>query len=308
VSATQRHRTIVLAKPEGQLGNRLFLSATLLAHAAEQNLRLLNPALGEYADFFQGTCGDRLPKFPIDGYKTVGKRTLSLANTRRLLAWTADSFTRLCSGFGFSLSAVRVLDICESHDREDREFDLASEEFRILSRGRGYLFLRGWKFRAHEALEKQHSLVRQVFCPVQSIQKEISDVVSSARAGVDRLIGVHVRQGDYRKWLDGKYFFENAVYMEWMRQAANLWPDEKVGFLLCTNGAWEADRMDDSPVFRGPGSAVGDLYALAECDGIMGPPSSFSLWASYYNRVPLHMLESADQEVHPVTFTQHRRI
>jgi hypothetical protein len=65
------------------------------------------------------------------------------------------------------------------------------------------------------------------------------------------------------------------------------------------------ERGDHCPIFRGPGSPVGDLYSLAACNAIMGPPSSFSMWASYYGQVPLHMLESEDQLVHPETFTMH---
>jgi hypothetical protein len=41
------------------------------------------------------------------------------------------------------------------------------------------------------------------------------------------------------------------------------------------------------------GSAVEDLYSLARCDYLLGPPSTFSLWASFYGNVPLHQMASA---------------
>lgn len=37
----------------------------------------------------------------------------------------------------------------------------------------------------------------------------------------------------------------------------------------------------------GSGDTVEDLYALAECDYLIGPPSTFTVWASFYGNVPL---------------------
>jgi hypothetical protein len=36
------------------------------------------------------------------------------------------------------------------------------------------------------------------------------------------------------------------------------------------------------------------MYVLAACDLILGPPSTFSIWASYYGQVPLMQLDSRD--------------
>ena len=47
----------------------------------------------------------------------------------------------------------------------------------------------------------------------------------------------------------------------------------------------------------GPGSVVGDLYALARCDYIMGPPSTYTQWASFYGNHPMLSLDSGDQRI-----------
>jgi len=298
-------RTLILARPEGQLGNRLFLGATVLAFAAENELRLLNPALGGYSHLFLGTRKGWCAVFPPPPDPA---RFLPPPGLRRLLARGVDAFAGFMARQDFSVPRMRVLDVCESHDRADLDYDLEAPEFRHLLRGSGWLVLRGWKFRAHAALQRQHPLIHEIFRPVPDIESAVSASLLRARTGIDRLIGIHVRQGDYRHWLGGKYFFSHENYLSWMVQAAALWPEEKIGFLVCSNGDWTVDRIAGCPVARGPGGAVEDLYALAGCDAIMGPPSSFSLWASYYGKIPLHMLESADQQVHPVTFTHHQRI
>ena len=40
-----------------------------------------------------------------------------------------------------------------------------------------------------------------------------------------------------------------------------------------------------------------DLYALSRCDYIIGPPSTFSQWASYYGHVPLRFLRWKGDEI-----------
>ena len=42
------------------------------------------------------------------------------------------------------------------------------------------------------------------------------------------------------------------------------------------------------------GVAVEDLYALAGCDLLIGPPSTFTQWASFYGKVPLYHAWSPD--------------
>jgi hypothetical protein len=39
----------------------------------------------------------------------------------------------------------------------------------------------------------------------------------------------------------------------------------------------------------GTGHLIEDLYSLAQCDFLAGPPSTFTLWASFYGKVPLYM-------------------
>ena len=44
-------------------------------------------------------------------------------------------------------------------------------------------------------------------------------------------------------------------------------------------------------VDHGPGDPVGDLFALAGCDRVIGPPSTFSQWAAFFGDVPICFLD-----------------
>ena len=42
---------------------------------------------------------------------------------------------------------------------------------------------------------------------------------------------------------------------------------------------------------------MSDLYALAGCDYILGPPGTFSQWASFYGEKPLLQLGDSNDSV-----------
>ena len=129
------------------------------------------------------------------------------------------------------------------------------------------------------------------------------------REGLDLLVGVHVRLGDYAEWQGGRYFFQIGEYARWMHEVVAIQARQRVGFLICSNGdVDELLKINGLHATRGPGSAVADLYALAACDLLIGPPSTFTLWASYYGQVPLHMLESANQRLWEGGFVTHERV
>ena len=44
-------------------------------------------------------------------------------------------------------------------------------------------------------------------------------------------------------------------------------------------------------------SDIEDLYALSICDYILGPPSTFSMWASFYGGVPLRFIKHSNDKI-----------
>ncbi len=299
-------KKIVIAHPVGQLGNRLFVSAHFLAFSAASKGVLFNPALGEYADFFEGSCGDFWCAYP----KAEKKGALVFPRfLRRFFVRSIDAFAGLLGGIEkrFGLKP-RVLDIIKINDQTDKAYNLESREFSKLLRGEGTQWVRGWKFRFGSRLAEMHGEVARYFRPVREVMERVESRVAEARKGVDLLLGVHIRQGDYKDWQGGKYYYETSRYHRWMQQAQMLWPEQKVGFLVCSNSPLSASDFPGCAVAFGPGDPVADLYCLAACDRLIGPPSTFSLWASFYGRAPLHMLERAEQDLHPETFTLHDRV
>jgi hypothetical protein len=156
------------------------------------------------------------------------------------------------------------------------------------------VFVYGWHFRAPDCVARQAGVIREYFRPIEEHERSSSHAVDHLRRHSDVVIGVHLRLGDYATWNDGKYFFPVPRYVAWMQELAAQFPDRKVSFLLCSNEVQDERAFPGLSVGFGPGSDVGDLYALAKCDYIFGPLSTFSQWASFYGNKPLFHLEDRD--------------
>jgi len=292
--------SVLVARPEGQLGNRIFQAAAFQAAAWEMGFSLLNPALGPYAEFFPALAEDFFCR-PRQG--------LSFGRSGRLLfCRTLDVLTCRRLRPAWSAGRCAVLDIAASHDGSEEDYDLCGEEFQTILSSHRLVVAKGWKFRAHAALKSRRDDVVRLFTPHSGIRAEVERHIAQARSGCDILVGLHVRRGDYATWLGGRFCYGLDAYAAWLKAANALWSEKKVGFLICSN-----ERVDDLlqllgvSVSAGPASPIADLYALAACDFLIGPPSTFTLWASYYGGAPLHMLMEKDQQLQIVGFAHHNR-
>jgi hypothetical protein len=128
--------------------------------------------------------------------------------------------------------------------------------------------------------------------------------VVAARANGNIVVGVHRRRGDYAGWHGGRYLYTDAEYAATMRGVAELL-GPGVGFMICSNEDWEADSFGDLQVAPGPGHPVQDLEALAQCDFIIGPPSTFSAWASFMGEVPRYQIADPHSQPTRADFVVH---
>ncbi len=153
--------------------------------------------------------------------------------------------------------------------------------------------LRGWRYRAPRLVEKQAAIIRQHFRPNREIENAATTALEQARRESDVVIGLHVRQTDYQSWQEGNFFYSGEDYLQLMRHLITLFPHQRVKFLICSDQLPESIRSSDMPFVTGPGSPLTDIYSLAQCDYLVGPPSTFSLWASFYGQKPLCHVEKA---------------
>jgi hypothetical protein len=287
---------VILIKRFGQLGNRLFLFAHLVANAAEHGYALANPSFNGYARFFRAPATGDFGGLPI--------RVAVLPEAPARERW----LDRL---FGL-VQRPRIFDVLHRMRRalptpqlpellyldDEHAYDLNQPDFLQLARSPRPVLLHGWCFRDRPNLRKHAPLIRELFGLIEPHRAAVARVLAAARREADVLVGVHVRRGDYATYFDGRYYYDDATYARLMREvAAQFPPATRVAFLLASDEPPPATAFAGLRVHYASGHFVEDLYTLAGCDYLIGPPSSYSMWASFYGEVPLLHVEEPTQAV-----------
>ena len=160
----------------------------------------------------------------------------------------------------------------------------------------GIEFVRGWELReCNKYYPAVKDKANKLFLPNIDIVEKVNYVFDNEKKVFDLIVGVHIRKGDYKVWQNGKFYYEDDIYDFYMTQIESKFVNEKVSFFLSTNGDISDVIINNHHTFRiTNGCMAHDLYGLSICDYIIGPPSTFSKWASLIGGVPLyHIYDSS---------------
>ena len=174
--------------------------------------------------------------------------------------------------------------------------------FRLLG------FTKGWSTRNDTRyLASTMPELKRIFRPKDEIMNKAERLIASMREEADVVVGVHIRRGDYSTWNNGRFFYELEDYHRFMQQVTAAYSPQKVAFFISSNESFSPDIFNDCSCRRfgkEPSGAILDLYTLSLCDRIMGPPSSYSRWASFIGEVPLCFLEDKSQQLGHDSFSK----
>ena len=273
---------LVTPLPYGRMGNRLCLAAHFICHVEKHGGVYVHPAFQPYNRYFEGTRGRLFLRY-VSSKGPVVEGAEHVRWRRPLSVWSEV--------FGL--------------DRGGGDVHMDEERFLELERRSRVLACAAWAFRDREALAECGDAARVFFRPVERWRDAAERVVEEARRGTDALVAVHMRLTDYARFNGGAWFFSREQYGRWMAQTAAALSG-KIRFLVFSDApptttaeaGWSA--IDWMP---GPGHPVADIHAMSLCDAIIGPPSTFSGWASFYGRVPRLELKSAGQIVRVADFS-----
>lgn len=73
-----------------------------------------------------------------------------------------------------------------------------------------------------------------------------------------------------------------------MHKVEGCFEKEKIRWLICSNEFIDLGYFSGFDTIKGNGQIVEDMYAFAACDYIVGPPSTYTGWASFYGKKPLY--------------------
>jgi hypothetical protein len=280
----------------GRLGNRLALFANLIAFAEEHGHRLINFTFHSYADLFEATRRDVFCRYP----RATGPSWLDMIPGVGGAIRKTRIFYHAVRGLSVLNEKLPVFGQKAVTLREGRAqliIHLESPEMQARLAEARVVFVHGFIFRAPAAMQKHAEKIRAYFRPIAAYEQASAQAVAPLRQAGEIVIGMHIRHADQRTWQGGRYYFPASRYAQWMKELTEQFPGKKVSFLVCSDEPRRRDEFPGLSIGFGPGSPLGDMYALAKCDYILGAVSSYSQWSSFYGDKPLYQLRSTDN--HP---------
>lgn len=300
-----KKKLIIFTHGGGRLANQLTNFAHLFAFWSENRSEfdVINLAFGPYADLFQRMKGrsigylpeghDRLPavmgiikRFIVS--RENGKKTL-LNQVLRAVHFVLG----IAPGFQSIKKGVSPNYLPFLYGKNIDSLDLQRAESLSVLRSAGVTLLAGWPIRSWTLFEKHQQAIREYFIINERYRSNAELFIASVRKERDLLIGVLMRQDDYRIWNDGKYFFSTNQYIEWMKQIITLFPDRNVGFVLASDEKQQIDRFRELPMYFTTGEKLGTSHfiesftELSMCDYVLTPPSTFGIWAAFLGNIPI---------------------
>ena len=272
----------------GQLANRMVSFAHLIANSIEHHYALINPEFDEFVPYFTATSQNNFNGYPI----SINCNNNALKT--QLIRRGARLFTDITHTLFTRTPWYVLYRIFKTHDKKGLAYNLNNPAF-VKDAQTNHVLVQGWGFRDEENFAKHAEKLRLFFAPVHQYAQEVNAIITQAKAKADMVYGVHIRRGDYAKHEGGQYFFTDEVYADKMMQLVlqNKAIGKSCAFIICSNEpVIQENYSKELLLITGARHFITDLYCLAACDGIIGPPSTFSGWASFYGKVPIHSILS----------------
>ena len=180
-------------------------------------------------------------------------------------------------------------------------FDLNLEENKKMLLAK-HSVITGFQVKSWELVlkHKKETLPLLAFNPL--FQNTASQFMKSVRSNHKIVVGVHIRQGDWRNHPKsitdtGRIAFDAKTYATYMQQLVTLLgPD--VGFILTSDEVQDMTLFKEFNVYLCTGSMgqsghfVESILELSQCDYLLMPDTTFAGWASFMNDVEMFVFRS----------------
>ncbi|TSC54571.1 MAG: hypothetical protein LiPW30_37 [Parcubacteria group bacterium LiPW_30] len=279
----------ILKTTGSELSNQLWNYVSIYAYTLERKFTIQNYSFFEYGNYFTMSAPNlffRLFFFlPFTNYT---KRKTSFK--RRLWRKLYEYYTKI-------IISINKQSVITSDNSENKPFYLppTNENLKLseFEKSNDDIYFDGWLFRNPIGIKKYREEIIEYFKPRQDIEKKVSTQIKTLRSNYKNLIGVHVRQGDYKEWRNGAYFVPQImvkeIILEYLK-TSGLSASETC-FVITSDGPIETLLYSDLNLYISKENAVHDLFLLSSTDLILGANSTFGAFASYYGDIPFVVMQ-----------------
>lgn len=280
-------KIIILKHGGGELANQLWNYLSIYAYGLHAGVPVRNPSFFEYHYFFRFLWGESwITKLTSRLLFRVPRRRSSLINRNERWkyaqrAWFTAKFHASC--------------VYSSENNENRQTYLPpSGELPARYSTCNSLYLTGWLFRNPKGLAHFKTELHAAFKPTDRVLAKVDSIISPLRTNYTRLIGVHIRQADYKEFKGGKFIVSEerarAILDEYIAQ--KHLDASKTLFLIASDGPIDAKKFVGLNTYISHENSVIDLFLLSKTDTIIGSDSSFGAFASWYGDIPHIILKN----------------
>lgn len=276
---------IFISKNQGQFANQLFLFVSIIAIAEKSKRTIFNPIFNSELNRFTYFNGTSICYYPISAKRNKLRhitRLISYNFTYRIL----DLFKRIHFFYNSPFHSIINIGAC----------NLNSTELLNLINRKKLIYFYGWPPYPTKSNSEFEVQIKNIFEFKFEYKNHVDKIINEFRKNAEMIIGIHIRQGDYKKFMDGKYYYITECYVNKMKEVQELFKDKKLFFIICSN---EPQNIisNDLNYYISNNDKVVDLLLLSKCDYIIGPPSTFSMWASFYGNTPLFQIDEINEKV-----------
>ena len=287
----------------GRLGNQIvrFLHWMAWARDHDGEVEVLNLAFWPFAQFFAVWQEHPGCIFPVRNswFDRWAVRAMATKRVRDSMAGR-QGFQRAVHGAGRWVPGWEALTLDFANDEA---LDLRNPALLARVRRCAVTTCCGWRIADWRSVAERQAELRTWIRPAPRYARTAVEFVGRIRNDHDLVVGVLIRQSDYRTWDGGRFYFTTAQYARWMRQLLDLHAGKRVAFIVASEEWQEVALFAGLPVFLSTGTpnAGGHWFQcwaeLSLCDVIVTPPSTFSATAAFASGLPLWPVVVAEQQM-----------
>jgi hypothetical protein len=281
-----KKKAIILQHNGDELGSQLWNYVSIYAYSLSRGYACVNPSFFEYNHYFKHLkIGNPFISFFFSFLFAQSKHHRSTDLYIKILRFFYKIYVYL-----IRKTQVKRLYAIGRNVKYGIQYLPPTQESRKINQleKKGTIYFDGHLFRNPFGLDQYRNEIVNFFAPSDSIQKSVRTKLVSLRNKYNHVVGVHVRQSDFREFKRGKYFVDQGHMRHYIDEFIDIHKinSKKTVFYIAS------DSDIDEKFFKGLNYELGDinpaidLFTLSGCDVILGPDSRFSSFASYYGNIP----------------------
>ncbi len=255
---------IILYWPFGQTSNQFIQHVSLDAFCRDNGIRYCNPFLYKYKKDY--------PNLELMKESWFTKNALFFSHLKKI-------------------GLAKIINFDGDKQYSSRFYD--PQFYRNI-----LMYCWGWGFRDSDIVSKYRDNYKKQFYPNEE-NLRISNYILNTKNQDQKLLGVHIRRGDYASFENGKYYYDDQTYIAFIEQMQDLIGNNCKIILFSNDEKLNTELYETSfsDIYISKHSVAVDHYLMSQCDFLLGPPSTFTIWASFIGDAKCFHIENKDQKL-----------